>query len=68
MIPPISWFAALFEQIRGARQPTIAPLAHVATVVMSGLNSELLPTIATAFWQASIWPFSRAFTTSLFEL
>lgn len=34
VLPPISWFAALFEQIRGARQPGIGPLARVALIVM----------------------------------
>ncbi len=34
MMPPISWFAALFEQIRGSRQPTIGPLAQVALIVL----------------------------------
>jgi hypothetical protein len=34
VLPPISWFAALFEAIRGSRQPAIGPLAQTALVVL----------------------------------
>jgi hypothetical protein len=34
VLPPISWFAALFETIRGSRQPAIGPLAQTALVVL----------------------------------
>ena len=53
--PPISWFAALFEVIRGATSPTIPPLAHQALIVL-----PLSVAAATAITAGSYWKQMRA--------
>ena len=55
VLPPISWFAALFETIRGSRQPSIGPLAQTALVV---LPLSIAGAIAVTF--ASYWKQMRA--------
>lgn len=67
VIPPISWFAALFEQIRGARQQTIVPLAHVATVVLPLSVAGAVAVTFAGYWKqmrAALAPSARVAGTA----
>ena len=67
VIPPISWFAALFEQIRGARQPTIAPLAQVAMIVLPLSIAGAVAVTFAGYWKqmrAALAPSARVVGTA----
>jgi hypothetical protein len=55
VLPPISWFAALFELIRGSREPAIPQLADQALI---GLPISVAAAIAVTF--AGYWKQMRA--------
>lgn len=67
VIPPISWFAALFEQIRGARQQTIVPLAQVAAVVLPLSVAGAVAVTFAGYWKqmrAALAPSARVAGTA----
>src|SRR5687767_157380 len=55
VLPPISWFAALFELIRGSREPAVPGLAQFAVI---GLPVAIVGAIAITF--AGYWKQMRA--------
>ena len=60
--PPISWFAALFEEIRGATSQTIPPLARQALVVLPLSIAGAIAIIAGSYWKqmrAALAPSAR---------
>jgi len=60
--PPISWFAALFEVIRGATSQTIPPLAQQALIVLPLSVAGALAIIAGSYWKqmrAALAPSAR---------
>ena len=60
--PPISWFAALFEVIRGATSPTIPPLAQRALIVLPLSVAGAMAIIAGSYWKqmrAALAPSAR---------
>ena len=62
VLPPISWFAALFEQIRGSHQPTIGPLANVALIVLPVSMAGAIAITFAGFWKqmrAALAPSAR---------
>lgn len=62
VLPPISWFAALFEQIRGSRQATIGPLAQVALIVLPLSVAGAIAITFAGYWKqmrAALAPSAR---------
>jgi hypothetical protein len=60
--PPISWFAALFEVIRGAASPTIPPLARQALIVLPLAVAGAVAITAGSYWKqmrAALAPSAR---------
>jgi hypothetical protein len=60
--PPISWFAALFEVIRGATSQTIPPLAQRALIVLPLSVAGAIAIIAGSYWKqmrAALAPSAR---------
>ena len=65
--PPISWFAALFEVIRGATSPTIPPLAQQALVVLPLSVAGAVAITAGSYWKqmrAALAPSARVAATA----
>jgi hypothetical protein len=62
VVPPISWFAALFELIRGATSHTIAPLARHALIVLPLSVAGAVAIPASSYWKqmrAALAPSAR---------
>jgi hypothetical protein len=60
--PPISWFAALFEVIRGATSQTIPPLAQQALIVLPLSVAGAMAITAGSYWKqmrAALAPSAR---------
>ena len=60
--PPISWFAALFEEIRGATSQTIPPLARQALIVLPLSVAGAIGITAGSYWKqmrAALAPSAR---------
>jgi hypothetical protein len=51
VIPPISWFAALFELIRGSSQSSIVPLADRALVVLPLSVAGAIGVTFAGYWR-----------------
>lgn len=67
VIPPISWFAALFEEIRGATSQTIPPLARQALIVLPPSIAGAIAIIAGSYWKqmrAALAPSARVVATA----
>jgi hypothetical protein len=67
VLPPISWFAALFEQIRGSRQATIGPLAQVALIVLPLSVAGAIAITFAGYWRqmrAALAPSARVAGTA----
>jgi hypothetical protein len=65
--PPISWFAALFEQIRGATSQTIPPLARQALIVLPLSIAGAIAIVAGGYWKqmrAALAPSARVAATA----
>jgi hypothetical protein len=65
--PPISWFAALFEVIRGATSQTIPPLAHQALIVLPLSIAGAIAITAGGYWRqmrAALAPSARVAATA----
>jgi hypothetical protein len=65
--PPISWFAALFEEIRGATSQTIPPLARQALIVLPPSIAGAIAIIAGSYWKqmrAALAPSARVVATA----
>ena len=65
--PPISWFAALFEEIRGATSQTIPPLARQALIVLPLSIAGAMAIIAGSYWKqmrAALAPSARVVATA----
>ena len=65
--PPISWFAALFEEIRGATSQTIPPLARQAVIVLPLSIAGAIAIIAGSYWKqmrAALAPSARVVATA----
>jgi hypothetical protein len=65
--PPISWFAALFEEIRGATSQTIPPLARQALIVLPPSIAGAIGIIAGSYWKqmrAALAPSARVVATA----
>jgi hypothetical protein len=65
--PPISWFAALFEEIRGATSQTIPPLARQAIIVLPLSIAGAIAIIAGSYWKqmrAALAPSARVVATA----
>jgi hypothetical protein len=65
--PPISWFAALFEEIRGATSQTIPPLARQALIVLPPSIAGAVAIIAGSYWKqmrAALAPSARVAATA----
>jgi len=66
--PPISWFAALFEVIRGSTLPTIGPLAQNALVVLPLSMAGAIVVTFAGYWKqmrAALAPSARVASTAL---
>ena len=67
VIPPISWFAALFELIRGSRGPAIPGLAQYALIVLPiSVGGAIVLTFA-GYWKqmrAALAPSARVAATA----
>lgn len=67
VIPPISWFAALFEVIRGSRAPAVPGLAqHALTVLPISIAGAVAVTFAS-YWKqmrAALAPSARVAATA----
>jgi hypothetical protein len=67
VLPPISWFAALFELIRGSREPAVPSLAEYALI---GLPMSVAGAIAVTFagyrkqMRAALAPSARVASTA----
>jgi hypothetical protein len=67
VLPPISWFAALFEQIRGSRQPAIGALAQVAVIVLPLSVAGAIGVTFAGYWKqmrAALAPSARVAGTA----
>ena len=51
MTPPISWFAALFELIRGSRQPDISGLAQYALIALPVSVAGAIAVTFGGYWK-----------------
>ena len=62
VLPPISWFAALFETIRGSRRPSVGPLAQVALIVLPLSMAGAIAVTFAGYWKqmrAALAPSAR---------
>jgi hypothetical protein len=60
--PPISWFAALFETIRGSTQPTLVPLSRQALIVLPLSVAGAIAITVGGYWKqmrAALAPSAR---------
>jgi hypothetical protein len=63
VMPPISWFAALFEVIRGSTLQTSVPLAQQALIVLPISAAGAIAVTAVGYWKqmrAALAPSARA--------
>ena len=67
VIPPISWFAALFEVIRGSRGPAVPGLAQSALIVLPISIAGAVAVTFAGYWKqmrAALAPSARVAATA----
>lgn len=67
VLPPISWFAALFEWIRGSRVPAVPGLAQYALVVLPISVAGAITVTFAGYWKqmrAALAPSARVAATA----
>ena len=67
VIPPISWFAALFEWLRGSRAPAVPGLAQHALVVLPISVGGAVAVTVAGYWKqmrAALAPSARVAATA----
>jgi hypothetical protein len=67
VLPPISWFAALFEWIRGSRAPAVPGLAQSALIVLPIAVAGAIAVTFAGYWKqmrAALAPSARVASTA----
>jgi hypothetical protein len=67
VLPPISWFAALFEWIRGSRVPAVPGLAQYALIVLPISVAGAIAVTFAGYWKqmrAALAPSARVAATA----
>ena len=67
VLPPISWFAALFEWIRGSRVPVVPGLAQYALIVLPISVAGAIAVTFAGYWRqmrAALAPSARVAATA----
>ena len=67
VLPPISWFAALFEWIRGSRVPAVPPLAQYALIALPLSVGGAIAVTFGGYWKqmrAALAPSARVASTA----
>jgi hypothetical protein len=67
VLPPISWFAALFELIRGSREPAVPGLAEYALIALPISVAGAIALTFAGYWKqmrAALAPSARVASTA----